>query len=39
MCAAAGTESHQHGLEACTVCGGSGTLLKNDKAVWNLATL
>ena len=38
-CAAVGTASHQHGLEACTVYGRSGTVLSNDKAVPKLSTL
>lgn len=35
LCAAACTASHQHGLEAYTVHGRSGNMLKNDKAVIN----
>ena len=39
LCAAVGTASHQHGLEACTVYGIPLTELKNDKAVPNLFAL
>jgi hypothetical protein len=33
--AVVGTESHQYWLEACTVCGRPGAMLKNDKVVPN----
>jgi len=39
LCAAVGTASHQHVLEACTVYGRSGAMLKNDKAVLNQLAL
>jgi len=39
LCAAVGTASHQHGLEACTVYGIPLTELKNHKAVPNLFAL
>jgi hypothetical protein len=39
LCAAVGTASDQHGLEACTVCGRSGAMLKNDKAILNQLAL
>jgi hypothetical protein len=38
-CAAVGTASHQHGLEAGTMYGRSETVLNNDKAVPKLSTL
>ena len=39
MCAAVGATSQQHGSDAHTVCGRSGTMLKNDKAVPKLSAL
>lgn len=37
LCAALGTTSGQHGLDACTVYGRCGTRLKNGKALQNLS--
>jgi len=41
LCAAVGTTSHQHVLEACIVYvyGGSGNILKRDKAASNVPAL
>jgi hypothetical protein len=39
VCAAVSTASHQHGLEAGTVCDGSGSVLQINKALPNLPTL
>jgi hypothetical protein len=39
LCAAVGTEHHQHGFEACTVHGRSGSMSRNDTAVPNLSAL
>jgi hypothetical protein len=39
LCTAVGTASHQHGLEACTVCGRPGNVLKDDKAVRSQSAL
>jgi len=39
LCAAVGTASQQHGLEACAVCIRCGTVLINDKALLNLSAL
>jgi hypothetical protein len=35
LCAAVGTASHRHRLEACTWCGMTGGMLNDDKAVLN----
>jgi hypothetical protein len=37
LCAAVGTASHQHGLEACSMCGRCGIVLKNKKFGTELA--
>jgi len=37
--AAVCTAIHHHGLEACTVCGKLGNILKNDKTVLNASVL
>jgi hypothetical protein len=39
LCAAVGRARLQHGLEACTVCCGSGSMLQNGKGVLNLPAL
>jgi hypothetical protein len=39
LCAAVGTASHWHGLEACTLYGMPLIELKNDKSVQNLFAL
>jgi hypothetical protein len=39
LCVVAVTASHQHGFEACTVCGRSGDIPKLDRAVQNLHKL
>lgn len=37
VCAAVGTTSHLNGLESCAVCGTSGTVSQNRRAVLNLS--
>jgi len=39
LCAAVGTASDQHGLDACTVYGRSGGVLTQDKVALNLPAL
>jgi hypothetical protein len=37
VCAAVSTASHRNGLGTCAVCGSSGTVSKNYRAVLNLS--
>jgi hypothetical protein len=39
LCEAVGTASHQYGLQACTVYGRSGNMLKNDNVIPNVSAL